>query len=140
MLPIPISSPALGSLIKTLPATDVLALANKIIDHKETMTRIEQAYRYQKKQLKYQYQLAIKKLDRDFEAFVILAEKQHDRFAMGHSERMKILTTIKRLTSQKMDTQTHALLNRLIEMYHVSTEQSVGVSDQTHGLPMQEVL
>ena len=130
MIPALINSATVGRLMKALPVAEGLKLVDTILNHTQNMKRIELEYKYQKKQMHYQYELASQELDVKMRTFEIMAKQQQEHFEMGYEERKELLRKIDKLIDASIsypEGPYNAMFQSILEYYGQNLTRYVGV-------------
>ena len=140
MVPVPTNPATVGTLMKGLPVAEGLKLVDTVLNHFQTMKRIEAEYKYQKAQLRYQYELESRKLDMQMKVFEKMAKQQHRHFEIGYKERKKLLQKMDKLIDASIANPYGpygVLLQSLLEQYGQNIKQFVGVYSQAEQISFQ---
>jgi len=125
---------------KTLPVSQVLEVASKVLSHTKNMQQIKYEYRLRKQEMEQQYNIEMKALEYDMQRFVQMAKLQKMHFENGHAERMQILKMVGKIAKSlakttdkqliEMQNQTLTILLAQCEESRQSTIGFIGTSKQ----------
>ena len=124
-------SKAITAAVKGIPVVHIIEFAGMFFNHIATMSQIENEYKLRKKELKYNYDIALKRLEADILGFSETLRLYEHNSMENHEKQMKILDLIDRHLNRCLEIKDPTLLecynitiNKLLDTFSQLSEQS----------------